>query len=499
MNELITSLVMLVGGTSLAGHAENALRVGVVARNTNAVTLSVTGGQGLHSLEQKDSLAAGNWKTIRALTTDTNFTVAKSAATSFLRAKAAPPNDVSIFVNAAQLLNEGRAAFRHDTFGSESFWGGALKLHSAIAGTNHGGIGPGVAPRTALTVGLKVDSEALPASLKQALARGEVNLDDPAATLALLELDAVVGVKGIFNEDRQLTSLGIQCALCHSTVDNSFTTGIGRRLDGWPNRDLNVGAIINLSPDVSVLTNALEVNEATVRTVLQSWGPGKFDAELILDGKAFRPDGKSAATVLPAAFGLAGVNLSTYTGWGSVTHWNAFVANLEMHGAGTFWDPRLNDTNTFPLAARKGYANVRTTNDIITPRLAALHFYQLSIPAPKPPATSYNAESALRGEVLFKGKAQCATCHVPPLYTEPGWNMHTPQEIGIDDFQANRSPDKRYRTTPLGGLFARSKGGFYHDGRFATLDDVVNHYERHFSLGLTPQERQDLREFLKSL
>src|SRR5207237_2438200 len=132
----------------------------------------------------------------------------------------------------------------------------------------------------------------------------------------------------------------------------------------------------------------LGVDEATVRKVLASWGPGKFDAELNLDGKAFRPDGKSAATLIPAAFGLAGVNLHTYTGWGSVTYWNAFVANLEMHGQGNFYDPRLRDTNTFPLAAKNAYDDIRTTNDVITPKLAALHLYQLAIPAPKPPATN---------------------------------------------------------------------------------------------------------------
>jgi hypothetical protein len=498
MNELKLGFAVALSAICVAAQAQDPLRLGINERSTGDLNVSVTGGAGVHTLEQRGSLA-GDWRALRRLTTETNLTLPKVAPKAFVRAKAAPANDVAIFTNATSLLNEGRVAFRHDTFGSEAFWGGALKLHRAIAGTNHGGIGPGVTPRTALAVGLKVDSEALPDSVKQALARGEVNLDDPATTLELLRLDAVVGVKGLFNEQHELASLGIQCALCHSTVDNSFTAGIGQRLDGWPNRDLNVGAIVDLSPDVSVLTNALEVNEVTVRTVLQSWGPGKFDAELILDGKAFRPDGKSAATVLPAAFGLAGVNLSTYTGWGSVTHWNAFVSTLEMHGSGTFWDPRLNDTNTFPLAARKGYGNVRTTNDLITSKLAALHFYQLSIPAPKPAPTNYNAEGAIRGDALFRGKAQCATCHVPPLYTEPGWNMHTPQEIGIDDFQANRSPDRRYRTTPLGGLFARSKGGFYHDGRFATLDDVVNHYERHFNLGLTAQEMTHLREFLKSL
>jgi hypothetical protein len=282
-------------------------------------------------------------------------------------------------------------------------------------------------------------------------------------------------------------------------VDNSFAPGIGHRLDGWPNRDLNVGAIINLAPDLSPFANALQVDEPTVRTVLQSWGPGKFDAELLMDGQAFRPDGKSAATLLPAAFGLGGVNLHTYTGWGSVPYWNAFVANLEMQGSGRFFDPRLNDANTFPVAARLGFANIKADNDLITSKLAALQFYQLALPVPKPPRGSFNAAAAARGKSLFEGKANCATCHVPPLYTEPGWNMHTPSEIGIDDFQANRSPDKRYRTTPLGGLFARAKGGFYHDGRFPTLLDVVNSYNTRFNLELTPQESQNLVEYLKSL
>ena len=241
------------------------------------------------------------------------------------------------------------------------------------------------------------------------------------------------------------------------------------------------------------------MDETTVRTVLLSWGTGKFDAELLMDGKAFRPDGKSAATLLPAAFGLGGVNLHTYTGWGSVPYWNAFVANLEMQGSGRFFDPRLNDTNTFPVAARLGFANVGGGNDLITAKLPALQLYQLALPVPKPPTGNFDTAAAARGKSLFGGKANCATCHVPPLFTEPGWNMHAPAEIGIDDFQANRSPDKGYRTTPLGGLFTRSKGGFYHDGRFPTLVDVVNSYNTRFNLGLTPQESQDLVEYLKSL
>lgn len=406
--------------------------------------------------------------------------------------------DQKIQENANTMIGSGRVIFRHDTFGSEDFWGGRLELHQAIAGSANGGVGPGLSPVAALGLGLKVDANMLPAALVQQIGRGEVDLNDPATTLALLKLNAVVGVKGIFSGN-ELTSVGITCALCHSTVDDSFTAGIGSRLDGWPNRDLNVGGIAVLAPDLSAFATLLQVPESTVRQVFDSWGPGKFDAELILDGKAFRPDGKSAATLLPAAFGLAGVNLHTYTGWGSVTHWNAFVSNLEMQGKGTFWDPRLNDAAKFPVAARAGFGNVRNTPDLITAKLAALHFYQLAIPAPAPPAGSFDTAGADRGRQLFASKAQCARCHVPPLFTEPGWNMHTPAEIGIDDFQAKRSPDERYRTTPLRGLFTRQKGGFYHDGRFATMLDVVNHYNEVLTLGLTEQEKRDLVEYLKSL
>jgi len=401
--------------------------------------------------------------------------------------------------NAEQMLADGRRIFRFDTFGDEAFWSGALKLHQAIAGERNGGVGPGVSPAAALAVGLKVDAEALPDDVLKAIRRGRVNLNDPAVTLALLDLNAVVGLTGRRGPDGRLATVGIQCSLCHSTVDNSVAPGIGRRLDGWPNRDLNVGAIIALAPDLSVVADLLQTDQATVRTVLNSWGPGKFDAELFLDGKAFRPDGKSAATLIPAAFGLAGVNLHTYTGWGGVAHWNAFVANLEMHGQGTFTDARLDDPLQFPVAARAGFGHVRNDPDLITSKLPALHFYQLSIPAPEPPRGSFDRAGAERGKTLFNGRATCSSCHVPPIYTDPGWNMHTPEEIGIDDFQANRAPDRRYRTTPLGGLFTRQKGGFYHDGRFADLLAVVDHYNVTFNLNLTEQAKRDLVEYLKSL
>ena len=409
------------------------------------------------------------------------------------------------FLNATAMLAEGRRTFRNDTFGDEVFWGDTLQLHKAILGEALGGVGPGVSPRTALTVGLKVDVESLPPPLVAQLKAGQVNLDDPATTVALLKLGAVVGVTGKFDKSGTMTSFGIQCAFCHSTVDNSFAPGIGRRLDGWANRDLDVGTIISLAPNLAPVEKLLGVDNATLKAVLGSWGPGKFDAAIFLDGKAFQPDGKtSAATLIPPAFGLAGVNLHTFTGWGSVTYWNAFVANLEMHGQGTFFDPRLNagadgGEPQFPIAVKSGAANVRSANDLITPKLANLQLYQLAIPAPSPPWGSFDPHAAARGKTLFVGAAKCATCHVPPLFTEPGYNSHTAAEIGIDDFQAKRSPDQRYRTTPLRGLFSHTKGGFYHDGRFPTLGAVVDHYDTSGSLGLSAAQKSDLVEYLKSL
>lgn len=457
-----------------------------------------------------------------AATTATPDAAAPSGPTS-----AGPQFDQVIRKNGHDMLQEGRKTFRFDTFGDEAFWGDTLGLHQAIAGAENGGTGPGVSPRTALAVGLKVDQDALPRTVIRDLTRGAINLDDPATTLALLRLDAVIGVRGFFDGSGNLTSVGITCALCHSTVDNSLAFGIGKRLDGWPNRDLNVGAIVSLAPNLQPVADLLSlggttVSVADVRAVLASWGPGKFDAQVFLDGKARNPDAPagvtSAATLIPPAYGLAGVNLHTWTGWGSVTYWNAFVANLEMHGQGTFFDPRLADRLQFPIAARAGLDNVRGAPDLITPKLAALNFYQLSIPAPEPLPGSFDQAAAKRGEILFTGKARCGTCHVPPLYTEPGWNLHAADELAIDDFQANRAPDRRYRTAPLKGLsghwrYAQAPSGhwFFHDGRFQggtpeeALTAVVNHYDANgvgnhgIPLGLTPPEVRDLVEYLKSL
>jgi hypothetical protein len=337
----------------------------------------------------------------------------------------------------------------------------------------------------------------LPAEVVAGISNGSIKLDEPATTLALLKLNAVVGVKGNFNNDNTLKSIGITCAICHSTVDNSFAPGIGKRLDGWPNRDLNVGKIISLTDNAQPIADLLHVDEPTLRTVLEGWGPGKFAAVLFMDGKAFRPDGTVAANLIPAAFGLKGVDLTTYTGWGDISYWNAFVANLEMHGKGTFNDPRLNDPVKYPIATENQFYAVSNTPDLITTKLPALKAYQHSIKAPKPPKNSFNAASAGRGRALFVNKAKCYTCHSEPLLTDN--SLRTAEEIGIDDFEAMRSPTGKYRTPPLGGLFARSKGGFYHDGRFADYIDVVNHYNDHMSLGLTTAEKEDVVEYLKSL
>ncbi|MER8370526.1 hypothetical protein [Mesorhizobium sp. M1378] len=412
--------------------------------------------------------------------------------------------DAAAAEQAKRYLKEGRETFRFDTFGSEEFWGGKLKLHEAIAGEKLGGVGPGLSPEMALELGLKVDVNAIPKDVAAALDKGEVDLTDPASTLLLLKANAVVGVTGFFAEDgKTLTSVDIQCAVCHSTVDDAYAPGIGHRLDGWPNRDLNIGAVVALAPDLTAFTEMLQISEAEVKKAVEAWGPGKFDAELNLDGKAFRPDDKTAATLNPPAFGLAGVNNHTWTGaWGTVSYWNAYVGNLEMHGKGVFYDPRLDDAEKYPVAARTKQGHKQDEEDRITAKLPALHFYQLSLPTPKPPEGAFDSAAAEKGEALFNDKAKCGTCHVPPLFTEPGWNLHTADEIGIDDFQAMRSPDERYRTASLRALWNTEKihkGGFYHDGRFATLNEVIKHYDDHLGLDLTDQEKSDLIEYLKSI
>jgi hypothetical protein len=423
--------------------------------------------------------------------------------------------------NAQRLITEGREAFRNDTFGDEAFWGGQLHLHEAINGAALGGVGSGLTARSALQLGLKVDIDALSTQDASRLRRGDIDLDSAATTLQLLRSRAVVGLTGFFNGDR-LLSIGIQCALCHSTVNDSVTPGVGQRLDGLANRDLNIGAIAASAPNLQPVADLLGVSVPLVRQILNSWGAGKFDAQLFLDGKAFNPTqvshgvvtgtNVSGATMIPNALGLAGYNQHTWTGsWGGVSYWNAFVAILEMHGQGTFFDPRLDNADQFPVAARNRFGHIRTPpdQDRITPQLAALHFYQLSLPMPVPrPGEDFSPQAAQHGDELFVGKARCNECHVKPLWTEPGWNLHKPAEIGIDSFQADRAPDRAYKTQNLAGLFIRerglfmnpaNKGRFFHDGRFATLLHVVDHYNNHFNLQLTDNEKLDLVEYLKSL
>jgi cytochrome c5 len=413
--------------------------------------------------------------------------------------QAAPTNTNQAEAADPGLFAEGKQVFRYDTFGDQAFWGGQLQLQQAIEGAQLGGVGPGVSPATALAVGLKVDADALPPSLIAAIKAGQVDLNSPQTTLALLKLNAVVGVKGFFNSEGTLSSVGLTCAVCHSTVNDSVAPGIGQRLDGWPNQDLNVGAIISLAPNLTPFENALGVDEATLKNVLASWGPGKFDAELNLDGKAFQPDGRSGATLIPPALGLAGVNLHTWTGWGSIPYWNAFVANLEMHGIGNFFDARLDNAQQFPLAAKNGLGHIHNSVDEISPVLGALQYYQLGLPVPKPPPGSFDPAAAARGKALFDGKATCSTCHVPPTFSAPGNNLVTPAQVCEDSFEADRSPTHEYRIAPLDSLFIVGKRGYYHDGRFPTLLAVVQHYNSCFNLNLTAGQENDLVQYLKSL
>jgi hypothetical protein len=399
---------------------------------------------------------------------------------------------------SGDLVSEGRNVFRFQTFGDEAFWGGKLRLHDAIKGESAGGTGPGISPKTALSLGLKVDVQELPRDLQRNISQGKVNLDDPAVTVALLKANAVIGLTGVFDNSGDLTSLGIQCALCHSIVDDSVAPGIGRRMDGWPNRDLDIGTIVAAAPDLTAFTGPLGVDDATLRSVLQGWGRGKFDAFVGLDGKATRPDGGSAAVLIPPLFGLQGVGLMTWNGWGGIGVWVPLVINLEMHGQGVYSDRRLNDAQ-FPIAMAQGYSRISNSPDLVTPHLIPLIAYVESLQPPAPARGSYDVNASKRGQALFTGKARCSGCHVPPLYTTPGWNLVPPATIGIDSFQADRSPNHGYRPPPLRGVQTRMKGGFFHDGRFATLNDVVDHFNEQFGLALADSEKSDLVEFLKTL
>ena len=361
------------------------------------------------------------------------------------------------------LVAQGKEIFRFDTFGDEKYWTDTLRMHEVIESA--------VTPAAALSVGLKVDVDALPQSVKDALAAGQVDLNSTATTLALLELNAVVGVKGQVEtvEGRQrLVRFGITCALCHSTVDDSFTKGIGKRLDGWPNLDLSPGAIVALSPAVDAATKA----------VLNSWGPGMYDPRINFDGL-------STPLVLPPAYGLRGVDMETYTAEGPVSYWNAYVAVTQMHGQGNFSDPRLG-------------VNIVQSPDLVTSKLPALRAYQLSLEKPPPRAGSFDVDAAERGRLVFNGAGRCATCHVGSAFTDVNsGRLHDPSETGMDPRYARRTTRKRYRTTPLRALWQHPP--YFHDGSAPTLPDVVEHYDRVRTLRLTEQQKRDLVEYLKTL
>jgi len=359
-------------------------------------------------------------------------------------------------------LAEGKRTFRFDTYGDETFWTDTLRMHEVIR--------TAVSPVTALSFGLKVDASALPPAVVAGIKNGTVDLNSPATTVALLKLGAVVGVVGTV-EGNTLTRVGITCALCHSTVDNSFAPGIGARLDGWPNRDLNPGAIIALSP---ALTPAQ-------RTVYNSWGPGKYDPR-------FNIDGINMPVVIPPAFGLRHVKREIYTGDGVVSYWNAYVAITQMHGHGRFVDSRIGvDVNNPP--------------DLVSDKLEALRAYQFSIEAPEAPAGADKA-AAQRGRAVFNGVAKCASCHLGDALTDVNANrLHEPAEVGQSAAYALRSATKLYRTTPLRGLWhpPQLQGPYFHDGSAPTLDAAVAHYERLLGLTLTAQQRTDLIAYLKTL
>jgi mono/diheme cytochrome c family protein len=360
---------------------------------------------------------------------------------------------------STQTLAEGQRIFRYETFGDEQFWTDTARMHEVVQKS--------VSPKMALSVGLKVDADAIPPDVAQAIKNGQVDLESPATTVTLLKLNAVVGLKGtvktVGGKDT-LVRLGITCALCHSTVDNSFAQGIGHRKDGWPNRDLNVGAIIALSPAVT----------AAQKAVYTSWGPGKYDPR-------FNIDGKSTPLVLPPAYGLAEVENETYTAEGPISYWNAYVAVTQMHGHGNFSDPRLG-------------LDIRQSPDMVGPKLAALRSYQHSLTAPSAPAGSFDVAAAARGYALFN--RSCSSCHVGVTGTDNNeGKLHPPSETGMDAAYAARTANKAYRTTPLRGLWQHAP--YFHDGSAATLKDVVAHYNRVRNLRLTPEQERDLVEYLK--
>lgn len=366
-----------------------------------------------------------------------------------------------------ELAAQGRQIFRFDTFGDEAKWTGQLRMHEVIA--------QAVDPVTALAVGLKVDAEALPPAVAQGIRDGTVDLTDPATTVALLKLDAVVGLKGTVetvNGQDRLTQVGTTCALCHSTVDDSFAPGIGKRLDGWANRDLDPGAIIALSPALPAATKA----------IFNSWGKGRYDPR-------FNIDGKSRPLVIPPAYGLQDIHRITFTGDGEdIAYWNRYVGVTQMGGLGTFTEPRLD------LSVTNG------TVDLVSGKLPALQAYQLTLQAPPAPAGSFDAAAAARGRLVFEGPGRCATCHTGEKFTDANERLHPAADSMAEPetpSYASRTATKQYRTSPLRGVWQHAP--YFHDGSAATLQDVVQRYDNRLGLGLSTQQIADLAQYLKSL
>jgi mono/diheme cytochrome c family protein len=352
----------------------------------------------------------------------------------------------------------GKDVFRFDTFGDEKFWTDTLQMNNVIQTS--------VDPTTALSVGLKVDADTLPPAVLQAIQAGQVDMHSPATTVTLLKLGAIVGVRATVDATNNITRLGVTCALCHSTVDDRIAAGIGSRLDGWPNRQLNPGAIIALSPALT----------AAQKAVYNSWGPGKYDPR-------FNFDGKNDPTVIPPAYGLAGIHAETFTGDGSdLKYWNAYVAVTQMHGQGNFSEPRLG-------------IDVRQSPDLVAPVLDRLQDYELSLQAPKPPAGSFDAAGAARGDALFDAK--CSSCHVGDLKTDANLRLHDPSQFFTDPTYALRSATKQWRTSPLAGGWQHPP--YFHDGSSPTFADVIERYNTSFNLNLTPQQKSDLVQYLLSL
>ena len=370
----------------------------------------------------------------------------------------------------AAKIEQGKQVFRFDTFGDETLWTDTLRLHEVIRSA--------VDPTTALSVGLKVDAEALPPAVVKGIQDGSISLKSPDTTVALIKLNAVVGIKGSvenINGKDTLTRVGVTCALCHSTVDNSFAPGIGKRLDGWANRDLNPGAIIALSPALP----------AAKKTVYNSWGKGKYDPR-------FNLDGKNGPQVIPPAYGLKNINRITATGDGeNIAYWNRYVAVTQMGGDGTFSE------------ARTGVNVTNGSDDKVSGKLAALQAYQLSLAAPSAPAGSFDAAAGARGQAIFNGAGKCVTCHSGSEFTDANARLHSPIDVVSEPepkeapSYASRSATRQYRTAPLRGLWQHAP--YFHNGSAATLKDVVTTYNTRQSLGLNSAQVNDLAEYLKSL